>query len=360
MSRKSKRNSGSNAQIPKKQASHTPGKPWPKKTIAKIKTLLGDPALSMAEISRQAQVPKTTVVNINRGSGIRPVESKKRVAPETLQKIKDLLTNSFKTMEQIATETNVSPKYVSTLNERWEIRAGRKPFKRVSPEKRKFIERALSLAKYTPMKEIARRAGVAPFTVRRINEQAKVRDKDAIALANRTMPWKTFKTVIRLLVTRPELTFGRIATQAGCSYTGVRHISQKLGLQTDAQIEARIKAGQRRQRKPRHSTFTASEKWDIILGLEHYLGTVVWRKQRANFLPEEIHADLMQQTLLESFGALDRLPDKMKPKHWLAAVATNVVRYYSRSDTARKRRERKAATAKRDLRGNITKREPEK
>ena len=81
----------------------------------------------------------------------------RRVVPkETVEQVKQLLATK-KTAKAIAKEAGVSIRFIKQLNLRHKIRPTKAGKTRISKKKLRFIKKALRLAKYTPMKEIAKR-----------------------------------------------------------------------------------------------------------------------------------------------------------------------------------------------------------
>ncbi len=279
--------------------------------------------------------------------------------PATKEKMIKVLLGTKMSINSIAKRENVARTVVQRINSQGRIRPKGELPVRLSPREKRFIERALGIAKFTSMRQIAIRAGkveairagkveairagkVDPHTVSRINIEKKIRDKDAINAGMRKIPFTKFMAVVDLLVNHPELSFRGIGRQTGVSFGGVHYINERLGIQDKLTIAERDRELRKRKTKERHYRFSPKQKWEIIVGLKGFIKYIVIERAKAEDKPVPV-ADLIQEAILESFHGLDTLSPKGDPKKYIGGITRNVVRQHLRGTRRRKKRERRAS-----------------
>ncbi|MDP2974049.1 MAG: sigma factor [Candidatus Diapherotrites archaeon] len=208
--------------------------------------------------------------------------------------------------------------------------AGKVPFTAERTER--FIKRALGIAKYTSMQDIGARAGVSTSTVGRKNIKWGIRDKKAIALGKMKTHWPKFKAVVDLLVNHPEIPFEGIYRRTGVPVGTIKYFNKKLGIQSAGQIAERADKLRRRKKNQRYYRFSPAEKWEIILGAQGIIKSVILKKNGMSDIKLPVD-DLAQETIFQSFHALDQLRPDGNPKNYIAGVARNVANAYIRGRT---------------------------
>ena len=266
----------------------------------------------------------------------------KRVSAATDARIRKLLRTK-KTKYAIAKEVGVTRPVVNRVNrEAGGIRPKGKPPKRLSQKEKGFIVKALRLAKFTSIKAIAERVGVDVSTVRSVNREFGIRDRNAINVGRTRIPRQQFEAIVDLLVSKPGLSFHEVARHVGGSVTTVQNINKKLDLQDSITVAARDTVLRRRTRAKRHNLFSPKQKWGIIIELRRFIEFIIKERAKTAGLRVPIE-DLVQQTILESFNALDVLEPGGDPKKYVGGVTRNVVRKYLRNTSRRLAREEKVA-----------------
>lgn len=199
----------------------------------------------------------------------------------------------------------------------------------------KFIARALSLAKYTDMREIAKRAGVSPRTVRLTNLKLKIRDKKAISVGATQLSGKQFDGIVNSLIMRPEMTFVEISRLWKVWKSTVVGINKRLQIQDEGQIMDRTREilteKGRKPRKPRICLFTPQEKWEIIQKNAPLIINIVSKFKNSTKIRIPMD-DLVQEIKITAFNALDILTTKEKGGSYIGGIARITILDYIRKE----------------------------
>lgn len=263
--------------------------------------------------------------------GRRPVPKNK------VNQIKGLLRAKQK-MKDIAKKKRVSITKVSKINKESGIRSAHQ--RALSARERKFVERALSLAKYTPMTKIAKRVGVTSERVRQINKEKGIRGKLAIRVGRRSkLSGKKFEAVVGMLASHPEIPFTEIAKQFGVWPTDVTRINKSIKIQDRWTILERISRIRGGPKKPRPRLFSPQEKWKIIQSSTPYLLKAITNASKyADIFPRRIRVpaeEILQEAKLEAFGALDLVETREHPERYIGAVARIMTIKYIKREAKR-------------------------
>ena len=209
--------------------------------------------------------------------------------------------------------------------------------------KEKAIAKLLDKQRFMSQRSIARRHGVSLGTVAKINRLRQIRSKQGVRVGDTRLPLKKFKAIVNGLVKHPEMSFRELARFLGKKGLEVDHttiwvINKRLNIQSKQTVierHARIekeKALRRKgkSKKPRPCLFTPKEKWGILVSSQGWLGRVIAKEISLAGFPAQDNMDLLQQTMLEGFRALDYVRSPRNPVGYLTGVARNIARDYLR------------------------------
>ena len=244
----------------------------------------------------------------------------RRVVPKkTVERVKrSLATKKF--IEDIAKSEGVSVLYVRQLNMRHGIRPIFEKKKKISERKRRFIKKALALAKYTSMGKIAKRAGVSKTTVQTMNLSQGIRNKKALHNGRIKIPGKKFEQVVEALIKHPKWLFAKIAKQCGVTASTVSRINKRLRIQSKEHIEERTITRRKEPRKKRHYLFSQEEKWKIIQENTFYIVGAISKFAVPGNIQIPID-ELTQETKLRAFNGLDLLAKKEDAAKYIQGIA---------------------------------------
>jgi len=215
--------------------------------------------------------------------------------------------------------------------------------RRVSLAKENAIARLLDKQRFMSQRSIARRHKVSPGTVAKINRLRQIRSKQGVRVGDTRLPIKTFNAIVKGLVKHPEMSFRDLVKflkkkKINVDPTTIWRINERLKIQSKQTIverHARIEKEKALKRKgksnkPKTCLFTPKEKWGILIASREWLGKVIAKEISLAGFPAQDNKDILQQTILEGFHALDYVRSKDNPVGYLTGVARNNARDYLR------------------------------
>lgn len=277
----------------------------------------------------------------------------KRIVPkETIEQVKQLLATK-KTAKAIAKETGVSIRFITQLNLRHKIRPTKAGKTRIPKKKLRFIKKALRLAKYTTMKEIAKKAKVSTVTVEEINLREGIRNQQALNIARTRLPGKKFEAIVETLTKHPEKSFTEIASKYNVATGAVSSINKRLAIQPKEQIKQRELTRlnkPRGQKKKRYCLFSQKEKEKIIQESTPHITEIISKFT----VPQNIQIPidkLLQETKLKAFNALDKATTREHPQRYIKGIAKWTTIEYCRKEA------KKQGIGRKELKALITKKQ---
>ncbi len=209
--------------------------------------------------------------------------------------------------------------------------------------KENAIARLLDKQRFMSQRSIARRHNVSPGTVAKINRLRQIRSKQGVRVGDTRLPLKTFNAIVKGLVEHPEMSFRDLVKflkkrKICIDPTTIWRINERLKIQSKQMIverHARIEKEKALRRKgksnkPKLCLFTPKEKWDILVASQKWLEKVIAKEISLAGFPAQDNMDILQQTILEGFHALDYVRSKANPVGYLTGVARNNAREYLR------------------------------